>query len=72
MKFLPTHLSIYDNSDIIRLNDEFIHRNADDEIVNRLKYNSISKLFLITEYLVPDLLIDKDILLSWYRTIVFK
>lgn len=72
MKFLPTDLSINNNSDIIRLNDEFISRNGDDEIVNKLKYNSVSKLFLLTECLVLDLLIDKDILLSWYKTIVFK
>lgn len=70
LKYRPTDLSRKNNPEIVMLFNEFTNRVQNYK--NKLSPNSISKLYSLTEYLIPKLIVDTDILLSWYREIVFK
>ncbi len=70
IKFKPCDLT-GSNQDITLLLNEFIKRN-NDPISDRLTANSISKAYLLSEYLISDIFTNRDIMIAWYKEIVFK
>lgn len=69
LKYNPNDVFRMNNPEIKMLLNEFLTRNED--LYKRVGLENIARLYQITNYMIPTLFKDTDVLLSWYNKIVF-